>query len=255
MREHIERLKEVEVIANDFVVVGYSNTPAEWQSDYDRNVRAFLDRCRERNLKLNMKKARLRQCEVLFIGHILTPEGLKPDPHKVEAIVKMPDPTDVQSLRRFLGMVNYLGMFLPCLSEETEGLRKLTEKDVQWCWLPAHADAVARVKEMIVSASVLAYYDISKPVIIQCDASKSGLGAALLQEGRPIAYSSRVMIQTEQNYAEIEKELLAIVYACEKLDQYIFRRKYVLLSQITSRSKLLAIPDLRRELGRVSIFN
>ena len=95
MREHIEELTGVEVIADDFVIVGLRNTPAEWQADHDRNVSAFLDRCRERNLKLNKKKARLRQQEVPFIGHILTPEGLKPDPHKVEAIAGMPDPTDV----------------------------------------------------------------------------------------------------------------------------------------------------------------
>ena len=95
MREHIEGLKGVEVIADDFVIVGYGNTLAEWQSDHDQNVRVFLDRCRERNLKLNKKKARLRQQEVPFIGHILTPEGLKADPHKVEAIVQRPDPTDV----------------------------------------------------------------------------------------------------------------------------------------------------------------
>ena len=181
--------------------------------------------CRERNLKLNKKKARLRQQEVPFIGHVLTPEGLKPDPLKIEAIVGMPDPTDVQSLRR----VNYLAKFLPRLSEETEVLRKLTEKDAEWCWLQSHADAVARVKEMIVSAPVLTYYDMNKPVVIQCDASQSGLGAALLQEECPVAYSSRVMTQTEQNYAQIEKELLAIVYACEKFGQYIFGRSNVIV--------------------------
>ena len=76
MREHVEGLKGVEVIADDFVIVGFGNTPAEWQADHDRNVRAFLDRFRERNLKLNKKKARLRQQVAPFIGHILTPEGL-----------------------------------------------------------------------------------------------------------------------------------------------------------------------------------
>ena len=199
MREHIEGLKGVEVIADDFVIVGYGNTPAEWQSDHDQNVRAFLNRCRERNLKPNEKKARLRQQEVPFIGQLLTPEGLKPDPCKVEAIVQMPDPTDVHSLHPFLGMVNYLAKFLPRLSDETEVLRKLTERGAEWCWLPAHADAVARVKEMIVTALVLAYCDVSKPVVIQCDAFQTRLGAALLQEGRRVAYSSRVMTPTEQN--------------------------------------------------------
>ena len=185
IREQIEGLKGDEVIADDFVVVGYGDTPAEWQEDHNKNVVAFLDRCRERNLKLNKNKARLRQQEVPFIGHILTQEGLKPDQCKVEAIVKMPDPTDVKSLRRFLGMVNYLAKFLPRLSDETELLRKLTEKDSEWCWFPAHADAVAHVKEMIVTAPVLAYYYVSKPVVIQCDASQNGLGAELSQEGCP----------------------------------------------------------------------
>ena len=82
---------------------------------------------------------------------------------------------------------------------------------------------------MIVTAPVLAYYDVSKPVVIQCDASQTGLGAALLQEGCPVAYSSRVMTPTEQNYAQIEKELLAIVFACEKFDQYIFGRSDVVV--------------------------
>lgn len=86
-RKHIEWLKGVEVIADDFVIVGSGNTPAEWEADHDQNVLAFLDRCRERNLKLNKKKAPLRQQKISFIGHILTPEGLKPDPHRVEAIV------------------------------------------------------------------------------------------------------------------------------------------------------------------------
>ena len=222
----LKGLKGVEVIADDFVIVGFGNTPAEWHTDHDRNVHAFLDRCHERNLKLNKKKARLRKQEVPFIIHILNPEGLKPDPHKVETIVGMPDPTDVQSLHRFLGMVNYLAKFLPRLSKETEVLRQLTEKDAEWCWLQSHTDAVVHVKEMIVSAPVLAYYDVNKPVVIQCNVSQSGLGAALLQEKRPVAYGSRVMTQTEQSYARIEKDLLTIGYAC---DQYIFGRSNVIV--------------------------
>ena len=193
MREHIEGLKGVEVIADGFVIGGYGNTPTQWKADHDRNFRAFLNRCRERNLQLNKNKARLKQHEAPFIGHILTPQGLKPDPCKVKAIVDMPDPTDAQALRRFLGMVNYLAKFLPRLSEETEVLRKFTEKDALECWFHGNAQAVAGVKEMIISTPVLAYYDVTEPVAIQCDASKCGVGAALLQEGLPVAFSSRVM--------------------------------------------------------------
>ena len=227
MYEHIEGLKGVEVIADDFLVVGYGDTPEEWKADHDRNVRAFLDRCRQRNLKLNREKARLKQTEVRFVGHLLTPEGLKPDPRKVEAIVKMPEPNDASSLRRYLGMVNYLAKVLPRLSDETEVLRRLLDKDAEWCWLPAHAKAVSRIKAMMITAPVLAYYNVKKPVTIQCDASQSGLGAALLQDGCPVAYCSRAMTQTEQNYAQIEKELLAVVFACEKFNHYIYARKNV----------------------------
>ena len=126
MQEHVEGLHGVEVIADDFIVVGFWNIPKEWNANHDRNVRAFLERCREKKLK--KEKAQLWKREVACIGHILTPDSLKPDPKKVEAMNDMPHPTDVQSPRRFLGMINYLAMFLPCLSDETEVLRK-------WCWL------------------------------------------------------------------------------------------------------------------------
>ena len=228
MQEHVEGLHGVKVMADDFVVVGFG-TPEEWNADHDCNVRAFLERCREKNLRLKKENPQLGKTEVAFIGHILAPDGLKPDPKKVEAINDMPHPTDVQSLRRFLGMINYLAKFLPGLSDETEVLRKLTEKDAEWCWLKAHEEAVVRIQRMISTAPVLAYYDVTKPVTIQCDASQTGLGAALLQDGHPVAYSSRALTATERNDAQIEKELLAIVYACEKFDQYIFGKSDVVV--------------------------
>ena len=126
-------------------------------------------------------------------------------------------------------METYLAKYLRCLSDETEVLRKLTEKDAKWCWLTAHGEAVVRIQRMISTAPVLAYYDVTKPVTVQCDASQTGLGAALLQDGHPIAYSSRALTATERNYAQIAKELLAIVYACEKFDQYIFGKSDVVV--------------------------
>ncbi len=99
----------------------------------------------------------------------------------------------------------------------------------EWCWLKAHEEAVVPIQRMISTAPVLAYYDVTQPVTIQCDASQSGLGAAFLQDGHPIAYSSRALTATERNYAQIEKELLAIVYACEKFDQYILEKSDVVV--------------------------
>ncbi len=227
MHEFVEGLEGVEVIADDFLIVGFGNTDDEVNASLERNERAFFQKCREWNLKLKKSKLKRGQSSVAFMGHLLTSEGLKPDPRKVEAILEMPPPTDIKGIKRFLGMVNYLAKFLPLLSDMTQPLRDLDDKDVEWCWLEQHEQAFRTVKEYLIKASVLAYYDITKEVTIQCDASETGLGAVLLQNDQPIAYASRALTDTETRYAQIEKELLAIVWATNKFDQYILGRDIV----------------------------
>ena len=119
-------------------------------------------------------------------------------------------------------MVQYLAKFLPQMSKVTEPLRKLECKKALWCWLD---EAIAKLKQMICEAPVLKYFDPSKQVSLQCDASERGLGYSLLQEGQPVAYGARGLTSIEQNYAQIEKEMLAIVVGCEKFDQYIYGRR------------------------------
>jgi len=191
-------------------------------ANHDVNLHSFLNRARERGLKLNPDKVKLKYSSVTFIGHVLTDKRLAPDPEKTKAIVNMPTPTNVKSLQEFLGMVQYLSKFLPQLSTITEPLRKLEYKNTQWCWLSAHDEAVAKLKQMICKAPVLRYFDPAKQVTLQCDASEHGLGYSLLQEGQTIAYGARGLTSAEQNYAQMEKEMLAIVVGCEKFDQYIY---------------------------------
>lgn len=158
---------------------------------------------------------------------LLTTEGLCPDPEKVAAVQHMQTPTDVKSLQRFLGFVNYLAKFLPHLSDVCEPLRRLTDKDVEWTWLSQHESAVDTVKQLVTCHPVLKYYNLQEEVTLQCDASETGLGAALLQNGQPVAFASRTQTPTEQRYAQIEKECLAIVFACDKFDQYLHGRDYI----------------------------
>ena len=129
----------------------------------------------------------------------------------------MPVPQDVLAVQQFLGMVNYLGKFIPNLSDIPAPLRQLTHKDAAWCWFPQHQQAFDRLKSCLSSSPVLSYYDVRKPVTLTCDASCFRLGAACLQEGRPVAYVSRSLTGTGTRYAQIEKELLAVVFACVKL--------------------------------------
>jgi hypothetical protein len=256
-----ENLKGTAVIADDLLVFGEGDDIETARKDHDQNLRNALQRARERNLKMNKEKAKLRLTEVPYIGHLLTSDGIKPDPKKVEAIQNMPQPTDVPSVKRFLGMVNYLSKFLPNISTITEPLRQLEAKDVEWHWDENQQKAFEEIKKLITCHPVLRYYDVAKEVTLQCDASQSGVGAVLLQEGQPVAFTSRALTSTERNYAQIEKELLAIVHACDRFDQYVFGRDITIETdhkplEVILQKPLLAAPKrLQRMMMQLQKYN
>lgn len=208
------------IIVDDILVWGAN------RQEHDENLQKVLERCSEINLKLNKKKCQFRVPEVSYVGHLLTSSGVKPDPAKIVAITEMPAPDDKKALQRVLGMTNYLSKFIENYSDKTAILRSLLHKDSEWCWLQQHQQAFEDLKVAITSPPTLKYYNSTEPVVITCDASKSGLGAAILQE-KPVAFASRALTETEQRYAQIEKELLAITFACKKFHDYIFGRKFV----------------------------
>ena len=123
-----------------------------------------------------------------------------------------------------------------------EPLRRLTRKDTEWTWSEEQDKAFSEVKRLVSQAPVLSYYQPDRPLSIQCDASQKGLGAALLQDGRPIAYTSRSLGDTEQRYAQIEKEMLAIVFALEKFNQYTFGRHVRVSSDHKPLESILSKP-------------
>ena len=107
--------------------------------------------------------------------------------------MEMPAPSDKKGVERLLGTVNYLAKFIPDMSTKTLPIRDLLKKDVTFEWGSPQDRAFQKIKEILSAAPVLAFYDVTKPVVITCDASKSGLGAALLQKNKPIAYASRAL--------------------------------------------------------------
>ena len=160
MNDTFENLKGTAVIADDLLVFGEGDDIETATKDHDQNLTNALQRARDSNLKFNRAKVKLRMTNVPYIGHLLTSEGIKPDPKKVEAIQNMPQPTDVPSVKRFLGMVNYLSKFLPNISTITEPLRQLEAKDVEWHWDENQQKAFEEVKKLITSHPVLRYYDV-----------------------------------------------------------------------------------------------
>ena len=121
--------------------------------------------------------------------------------------------------------MNYVGKFIPNLSEITAPLRNLMVKNVSWQWGNEQDVAFRKVKDILVSKRCLAYYDVKKPVMIQVDASRYGIGAVLLQDGKPVAYASKSLTPTQKRYAIIEQEMLAVVFGCERFHQYIYGKK------------------------------
>ena len=238
MHELVEGLTGVEVIADDFLVCGFGDTTEAAIANHDQNLKSFLRRARERNLTLNSEKLKLRQSQVPFTGHLLTAEGLKPDPSKVQTIVDYPVPTNLAELRTFLGMVQYLAKFCQHLSTASQPLRQLEKKEVEWHWQRPQSKAFKEIKDLVTKAPVLRYFDVSKNITIKCDASQHGISATLLQEGQPVHYANRALTTTEQNYAQIEKELLAVVFSCEHFEHYIYG-KHVTVE--TDHKPLIAI--------------
>ena len=170
---------------------------------------------------------KLRQKSIAYIGHLLATEGIKPDSSKVEAIQNMPELTNVNDVQRFIGFVNYLSHFLPKLSDICKPLRRLTDKNAEWLWTNVYNDAVETIKHLISREPLLRYYRLEDEVTIRCDASQTGLGTVLRQNGPPVAYSSRSLTKTEPRYAQIEKEYLAIVFSCERFSQYLLGRNKI----------------------------
>ena len=159
---------------------------AEAHGSHDETLLQLLKRARECNIKLNRNKMRLRMTELLYIGHRISEKGIRLDPAKVMAVKAMAAPNSTTDIKRFLGMCNYLSCFIPKLSQTSEPLRCLTENNIDFRWGTSEQTAFDKVKELISEDQLLAFYDVTKPVVIQCDASGEGQGATLLREGRPV---------------------------------------------------------------------
>ena len=192
--------------------------------EHDERLNAVLTKLSQINMKLNKDKCVYSQTQLEFLGHLITPQGCLPDPAKVQAIAQLPDPT-AENLRSVVGMVNYLGRFVPNLQSIMKPINDLLKSDVEFVWGSSQSEAFNKVKTLLTKAPVLSFFDPKLPTVLSCDASSYGVGSVLMQDHdgqlRPIAFASRMLSTSEQHYAQIEKECLSCTWACEKFSMYL----------------------------------
>ena len=222
LNQNLQGLPGLFRIADDLLITGQGDTKEDADIDHDANQVRLLQRCRERNIRLNKAKFDFICQQVTFIGHLLISEGVKPDPREIDAIVNMETPIDVQGVQHLIGMVKYLLKFLTNLSELCQPLCKLTHKDAQWQWTQEQERAFQSLKVAVTQAPVPKYFSPEAQTEGQGDASQNGLGFALMQEGQAVTYASHVLTPAEQRYSQIEKELLAQVFRLEHNHHYTF---------------------------------
>ena len=218
-------------ITDDVQVFGNGRT-------HDRNLHEAMECTRKAGIKRNFDKCVIKSKCCSCLSNLSTPEEGKPDPKKVDAIKQMKPAINKQQLSSFLGTVTYLSQYMPNISSLTSDLRGLLKKDALFQWSEAHDVAFQKIKNQISKDVCLRYFDTTKEVALQVDASQVGLGAVLVQDDKPVAYASKALTPAEIRNANIEREMLAVVFGCLKYHHYLYGRRFVCKSEQKPLEKL-----------------
>ena len=229
MERILQGISGVSVYIDDILVTGKT------EQDHLRNLEKVLRCLNQAGLRLKRAKCAFMLSSVEYLGHRISAEGIQPTQEKVRAIAEAPAPNNVSQLRSFLGVVNYYAKFLPNLSTALAALYRLLQKKAKWTWDADQKEAFSEAKTRLTSSCVLVHYDAEKELVLSCDASPYGLGAVLshrLEDGteKPVAFASRSLAPAEKNYAQLDKEALAIIFGVKKFNHYLLGRPFTILS-------------------------
>ncbi|UYV68419.1 hypothetical protein LAZ67_5004277, partial [Cordylochernes scorpioides] len=221
-------------------------------------LKTILGCLRKAGLTLNLSKCRFAYEELLLLGHVVSKEGITPDPEKIANIKDFPALKTIKNVRAFLGLCSYYRRFIKEFSKIAFSLQILTRKNQPFVWGKEQESSFLTLKEKLSSPEVLTHYDPNKPIGLHTDASDQGLGAVLIHvedngRERPISYASRTLQKAETNYSTTEKECLAIIWAIEKFRPYLYGRKFIVYTDHHSLCWMAKAKKLSGRLARWSL--
>ena len=207
-------------IADDMVITGRD------KMEHDRYFLAFKEKCMSNNLTLNVEKIQFKQSQVSFYGHCWSKQGISPDPKKIEALNHIEFPLDKETMRSFLGIINYLNRYSALSAHLAEPLSALTHQAMDYEPGKVHFDNFNRLKVEVSNMRAFLYLDVNAETALQMDASKKGLGACLIRKEKIICYASRAPTKTEQIYQNLER--LGTIWGMEKFHYFLYGKEFTL---------------------------
>lgn len=215
-------------------IMAYMDDILTYSKTIDGHTKSLINifEClRQNNLKLKTDKTKLFAREVLYLGHVINEDGVRPNPKNVEVIKKFPRPNNVKEIQRFVGMASYFRKYIHQFAGKAKSLHNLCKKNVAFVWSPECDESFESLKIALCSAPVLAFPDYSRKFYISTDASFHSVGGYISNDpppnDRPIEFFSKTLSMCQQNYSTTHKELLAIVMAIEQFAHYIWGKSFV----------------------------
>jgi hypothetical protein len=225
----------------------------ETLNEHNSKLRAVFQKLREFNLKTEPDKCEFLK-ELNYLGHIVTAEGVKPDDKKIEAVVKFPTPQSQKDIKSLLGLAGYYRKFIADFSAIARPLTNMLKKENEWNWTEKEQTSFDLLKFKLTNTPLLQYPDFSKPFVLTTDASGYAVGAILSQgklgQDKAMTYASRTLNKAELYYATVEKELLAIVWACKHFRPYLLGLKFRIVTDHKGLTWIFNVKDPSSRLMR-----